>query len=65
MIPVPTYPAGRDLLRDKVVVVTAAAGTGIGSAVAKRSLEEGASSSATDTNGDSRRRRPSSVKCTR
>jgi 3-oxoacyl-[acyl-carrier protein] reductase len=42
MIPVPTYPAGRDLLRDKVVVVTAAAGTGIGSAVAKRSLEEGA-----------------------
>jgi 3-oxoacyl-[acyl-carrier protein] reductase len=32
-----------DLLRDKVVVVTAAAGTGIGSAVAKRALEEGAS----------------------
>jgi 3-oxoacyl-[acyl-carrier protein] reductase len=31
-----------DLLRDKVVVVTAAAGTGIGSAVAKRALEEGA-----------------------
>jgi 3-oxoacyl-[acyl-carrier protein] reductase len=33
---------GHDLLRDKVVVVTAAAGTGIGSAVAGRCLEEGA-----------------------
>jgi 3-oxoacyl-[acyl-carrier protein] reductase len=32
-----------DLLRDKVVVVTAAAGTGIGSAVARRAVEEGAS----------------------
>lgn len=42
MISVPTYPSGRDLLRDKVVVVTAAAGTGIGSAVAARCLEEGA-----------------------
>ncbi|MFI6028484.1 SDR family oxidoreductase [Amycolatopsis magusensis] len=42
MIPVPKYPAGRDLLRDKVVVITAAAGTGIGSAVAKRCQEEGA-----------------------
>jgi 3-oxoacyl-[acyl-carrier protein] reductase len=31
-----------DLLRDKVVVVTAAAGTGIGSAVARRAQEEGA-----------------------
>jgi len=31
-----------DLLRDKVVVVTAAAGTGIGSSVARRALEEGA-----------------------
>ncbi|HEX6353693.1 SDR family oxidoreductase [Actinophytocola sp.] len=31
-----------DLLRDKVVVVTAAAGTGIGSAVARRCVEEGA-----------------------
>lgn len=31
-----------DLLRDKVVVVTAAAGTGIGSAVARRCAEEGA-----------------------
>jgi 3-oxoacyl-[acyl-carrier protein] reductase len=42
VIPVPKYPEGSNLLRDKVVVVTAAAGTGIGSAVAKRSLEEGA-----------------------
>jgi 3-oxoacyl-[acyl-carrier protein] reductase len=33
---------GRDLLAGKVVVVTAAAGTGIGSAVARRCLEEGA-----------------------
>jgi 3-oxoacyl-[acyl-carrier protein] reductase len=33
---------GHELLRDKVVVVTAAAGTGIGSAVARRALEEGA-----------------------
>jgi 3-oxoacyl-[acyl-carrier protein] reductase len=35
-------PAGRDLLAGKVVVVTAAAGTGIGSAAARRCLEEGA-----------------------
>lgn len=42
MIAVPPYPKGRELLADKVVVVTAAAGTGIGSAVAKRALEEGA-----------------------
>lgn len=42
MIDVPSYPQGKDLLRDKVVVVTAAAGTGIGSAAARRSLEEGA-----------------------
>ena len=40
MIPEPKYPEGANLLRDKVVVVTAAAGTGIGSAVAKRSLED-------------------------
>jgi len=42
VIPVPKYPEGANLLRDKVVVVTAAAGTGIGSAVAKRAKEEGA-----------------------
>ena len=42
MITVPKYPDGANLVRDKVVVVTAAAGTGIGSATAKRCLEEGA-----------------------
>ena len=40
--PTPPYPAARGLLRDKNVIVTAAAGTGIGYAVAKRCLEEGA-----------------------
>ncbi|RXZ65392.1 SDR family oxidoreductase [Pelagerythrobacter rhizovicinus] len=38
----PTYPPGRDLLAGKTVLVTAAAGTGIGYAVAKRAVEEGA-----------------------
>lgn len=37
-----TPPAGRDLLAGKVVLVTAAAGTGIGNATARRCLEEGA-----------------------
>jgi 3-oxoacyl-[acyl-carrier protein] reductase len=37
-----TPPAGRDLLAGQVVVITAAAGTGIGSATARRCLEEGA-----------------------
>jgi 3-oxoacyl-[acyl-carrier protein] reductase len=35
-------PDGRDLLAGKVVVITAAAGTGIGSATARRCLTEGA-----------------------
>jgi len=35
-------PPGRDLLAGKVVVITAAAGTGIGSATARRCLAEGA-----------------------
>jgi 3-oxoacyl-[acyl-carrier protein] reductase len=35
-------PAGRSLLEGKVVLVTAAAGTGIGSAVAERCVDEGA-----------------------
>jgi 3-oxoacyl-[acyl-carrier protein] reductase len=35
-------PAGHSLLDGKVVVITAAAGTGIGSAAARRCLEEGA-----------------------
>jgi len=38
----PAYPIGRNLLEGKNVVVTAAAGTGIGFAVAKRCAEEGA-----------------------
>jgi 3-oxoacyl-[acyl-carrier protein] reductase len=38
----PVRPPGHDLLAGKVVVVTAAAGTGIGSATARRCLEEGA-----------------------
>jgi 3-oxoacyl-[acyl-carrier protein] reductase len=39
---VPPYVPGHQLLAHKVVVVTAAAGTGIGFATAKRALEEGA-----------------------
>jgi 3-oxoacyl-[acyl-carrier protein] reductase len=38
----PAYPEGRRLLDGKVVLVTAAAGTGIGFATAKRAAEEGA-----------------------
>lgn len=45
-LPIP--PPGRDLLAGKVVVITAAAGTGIGSAVARRCLEEGASVAISD-----------------
>ena len=40
--PVPDYVAPHDLLAGKVVVVTAAAGAGIGAAVVRRVLEEGA-----------------------
>ena len=39
----PDYPKGHGLLRDRRVLITAAAGTGIGFAAAKRCLEEGAS----------------------
>ncbi|MEY2927949.1 MAG: hypothetical protein RL367_2426 [Pseudomonadota bacterium] len=39
---IPAYPEPRNLLKGKTVVVTAAAGTGIGFAVAKRAAEEGA-----------------------
>jgi 3-oxoacyl-[acyl-carrier protein] reductase len=42
MIAPPTYVPGHGLLAGKGVVVTAAAGTGIGFATAKRALEEGA-----------------------
>ena len=38
----PTYPPGRGLLAGKTVLITAAAGTGIGFATAKRAIEEGA-----------------------
>ena len=38
----PTPPPGRDLLVGKVVLVTAAAGTGIGNATARRCIQEGA-----------------------
>jgi len=48
VIPPPTAPAGRDLLAGKVVVITAAAGTGIGSATARRCLAEGASVAISD-----------------
>ena len=41
-VPVPPYPAPLGMLKGKTVVVTAAAGTGIGFAVAKRAAEEGA-----------------------
>ncbi len=41
-VPVPAYPTPLGLLKDRTVVVTAAAGTGIGFAVAKRAAEEGA-----------------------
>jgi 3-oxoacyl-[acyl-carrier protein] reductase len=40
--PPPDPPEGHGLLLGKVVIVTAAAGTGIGSATARRCLEEGA-----------------------
>jgi len=40
--PAPPYVEGHSLLTDTTVVVTAAAGTGIGYAVAKRCIEEGA-----------------------
>ncbi len=40
--PAPAPPAGHGLLAGKIVVITAAAGTGIGFATAKRCIEEGA-----------------------
>ncbi len=44
----PDYPPGRELLAGKTVLVTAAAGTGIGFATAKRCVEEGARVAITD-----------------
>ena len=40
--PVPDYVGGHGLLTGRIVVVTAAAGAGIGAAVAKKAVEEGA-----------------------
>ena len=42
MTTVPPYPTAHGLLEGKTVVVTAAAGAGIGFATAKRCVEEGA-----------------------
>ena len=39
----PDYPSSHDLLKSRKVVITAAAGTGIGYATARRCMEEGAS----------------------
>ena len=47
-MPAPAMPPGRDLLAGKVVVLTAAAGTGIGGAAARRCLDEGASLAMSD-----------------
>ena len=44
----PPYPAGHQLLEGKTVLVTAAAGTGIGFATAKRCAEEGATVAISD-----------------
>ncbi|MGN6681624.1 MAG: SDR family oxidoreductase [Streptosporangiaceae bacterium] len=56
----PRIPPGRDLLAGKVVVLTAAAGTGIGGAAALRCLDEGASLAISDAHAgrlaDSHRR---------
>ncbi len=41
-VPPPSYVPGHGLLAHKTVVITAAAGTGIGSAVARKAIEEGA-----------------------
>lgn len=49
MTPTPTPPPGRELLAGKIVLVTAAAGTGIGNATARRCIEEGATVVLSDT----------------
>ena len=48
---VPPYPPSRNLLEGKSVVITAAAGTGIGFATAKRCLEEGGAVLLSDWHG--------------
>ncbi len=72
--PPPPYPEGHQLLADQVVVVTAAAGTGIGFATAQRACEEGATvvisdhharrlDEAAQTMADRTGRRPLAVVC--
>src|SRR5258708_37127979 len=46
--PLAVPPPGHDLLAGKAVVLTAAAGTGIGGAAARRCLDEGASLALSD-----------------
>jgi 3-oxoacyl-[acyl-carrier protein] reductase len=48
MKPPPPYPEGHGLLTGKTVLITAAAGTGIGFATAKRCVEEGATVAISD-----------------
>jgi 3-oxoacyl-[acyl-carrier protein] reductase len=70
----PEYPSGHGLLDGRVVVVTAAAGTGIGFATARRCAEEGATVVLSDhharrldeaarTLGEEQGRRPLTVVC--
>jgi 3-oxoacyl-[acyl-carrier protein] reductase len=47
-VTIPAYPSGHQLLAGKTVIVTAAAGTGIGFATAKRCAEEGATVAISD-----------------
>ncbi len=71
---VPDYPAAHDLLAGKTVLVTAAAGTGLGFAAARRAAEEGATvmvsdlherrlAEAVDKLEELSGRRPASVLC--
>ncbi len=48
---IPSYPQGHQLLEGKTVLVTAAAGTGIGFATARRCAEEGATVMLSDIHG--------------
>ncbi len=68
-VPVPAYPAPLGMLKDKTVVVTAAAGTGIGFAVAKRAAEEGATVLISDFHerrlGEAAERIAAEVRCQR
>jgi 3-oxoacyl-[acyl-carrier protein] reductase len=50
-LPPPPYPPARDLLAGRTVLITAAAGTGIGFATAKRCVEEGARVFISDSHG--------------